>query len=133
MSAPAIAIIDDDMLVRESVQRLVRSMGYETELFSSPEEFLATSVPDIGCVISDVIMADGRHTGLQQGLALAGRDIPIIFMTARPSPSVVATLMRAGAIDVLAKPFHQKQIASCIESALKMVESTTTSAEFRAE
>jgi FixJ family two-component response regulator len=119
VSRPAIAIIDDDVLVRESVRRLVRSLGYEAELFASPEEFISSGMPEIDAIISDVIMADGRSTDLQQSLASTGQAIPIIFMTARPDPYVVESLMRAGAIRVLIKPFHQKDMATCISVALQ--------------
>src|SRR5262245_39854914 len=84
-----IAIIDDEALVRDSVKRLVRSMGYRAENFSSTEELLATgSLRDTCCIISDVISADGTASRLQDLLASIGYDIPIIFMTGRVNPAV---------------------------------------------
>ena len=120
MGDPVIAIIDDDVFVRDSVNRLVRSMGYCAEKYSSTEEFLASgSLLDIRCIISDVNLADGTASRLQGRLASLGHDIPIIFMTARPDRAVETMLMKAGAVHVLAKPFHQKDMAFHIATALQ--------------
>src|SRR5438477_7740961 len=101
-----IAIIDDDALVRDSVTRLIRSMGYRAEKFSSTEELLATgSLRDTWCIISDVTSADGTTSRLQDLVASIGCDIPIVFMTGRLNPAMKMMLMAAGAVHVLAKPF----------------------------
>src|SRR5258707_9594626 len=97
---PIIAIIDDDLLVRESVQRLVRSMGFRAEQFSSEQEFLASaSLASYCCIISDVNGATGIASRLHHRLPSIGHDIPIIFMTARTDRSM---LMDAGVVHVLA-------------------------------
>jgi len=115
-----IAIIDDDALVRDSVNRLVRSMGYYAETFSSNEELLAAnSLQDICCIISDVNSADGTASRIQDLLASIGYDIPIIFMTGRLNPTVKIMLMAAGAVHVLAKPFNQNNLAFHITAALQ--------------
>ena len=120
MEDRVIAIIDDDVFVRDSVNRLVRSMGYCAEKYSSTEEFLASSsLPDVRCIISDVNLADGTASRLQDRLASIGHDIPIIFMTARLDRAVETMLMKAGAVHVLAKPFHQNDMAFHIAAALQ--------------
>jgi len=115
-----IAIVDDDALVRQSVQRLVRSMGFRADQYSSTEEFLGSaSLPDVCCIISDVNLANGKASRLQAHLASIGYDLPVVFMTARKDRSVEAKLMQAGAIHVLAKPFSQDEMARCIAAALQ--------------
>jgi FixJ family two-component response regulator len=112
-----IAIIDDDSLVRDSVERLVRSMGYRARTFASTEEFLTSGLlDDVCCVISDVDLANGRASGLPDHLASIGYGIPVIFMTGRPARTV---LVGVGAVQVLAKPFHQKDMAHHIAAALQ--------------
>lgn len=117
-----IAIIDDEALVRDSVQRLVRSMGFEAVQFSTVSEFLASpSKCNVCCIISDVNMPCG-NTGIQHLLTSAGREIPIVFMTARRDKAIETTLMKAGAVRVLAKPFLQMELASCIAAALQQTD-----------
>ena len=114
-----IAIIDDEALVRDSVQRLVRSMGFEAVQFSTVSEFLASpSKCNICCIISDVNMPCCK-AGIRDLLASIGNEIPIIFMTARRDQAVEAKLMNTGAVCVLAKPFNQMELASCIDVALQ--------------
>jgi len=115
-----IAIIDDDVLVRESVQRLVRSMGFRAEQFSSEQEFLASpSLAKYCCIISDVNGATGIATQLHRRLPSIGHDIPIIFMTARLDQSTENMLTGAGVVHVLAKPFQQIEMSQCIAAALQ--------------
>jgi FixJ family two-component response regulator len=123
-----IAIIDDDELVRDSVQRLVRSMGFKAEQFSSAGEFLACpSMSKVCCIISDVYMPSG-NAGFAHPLARFGHDIPIIFMTARPNRAVEGMLMDAGAVHILSKPFPQNEMALCIALALQRTRSRTKDA-----
>ena len=124
-----IAIIDDDALVRDSVTRLIRSMGYRAEKFSSTEELLAAgSLRDTCCIISDVTSADGTTSRLQDLVASTGCDIPIIFMTGRLNPAMKMMLMAAGAVHVLAKPFNQSDIAFHIAAALQRQHRNTSRA-----
>jgi FixJ family two-component response regulator len=115
-----IAIIDDDVLVREGVKRLVYSLSYVAITFSSAEEFLASdSLRNARCIISDVRIAGGGTTFLQDSLAAIGCNIPVVFMTALLSQTMKAKLLGAGAICVLSKPFHQDEMANCIAAAFQ--------------
>ena len=115
-----IAIIDDDLMVRESLQRLISSIGLRAQQFSSPEEFLAlVAYRNIGCIVSDVNVDAGGAEHLQHRLAALGRTIPIIFMTALPHSNLRQRLLADGAVGVLTKPFRQHEITSCIAAALK--------------
>lgn len=116
-----IAVIDDAPLVRESVKRLVSSMGFQAEQFSSLDDFFASSsCRKTRCIISDVGRGGSTSKRLHQRLNSRGLDIPIIFMTALPSQARDKRLVEEGAIRVLPKPFHGTALADCIRTALEL-------------
>ncbi|WP_346831476.1 response regulator [Pseudomonas abietaniphila] len=115
-NAPCIAIVDDDKSCRMALGSLVRSLGYKPCLYSSAEDFLAsTDIHNTDCLISDVQMPGMDGLELQRKLAEAGRRIPIIFITAFPKETVRTQAMRAGAVCFLAKPYNAQTIIDCIE------------------
>jgi FixJ family two-component response regulator len=100
-------------------------MSYLAETFASADEFLSSEVAhSAGCVISDVQMPGSHAKHFLKRLAALGYRIPVVFMTALPSPALKERLMSAGAVCVLDKPFHQNQMTCCIAEAL-----TRTSAD----
>ena len=127
-----IAIIDDDALVLDSVGRLVRSMGFNSEQFFSVEKFLAFPfICKACCIISDVNMPDGNTSRLRDRLAMMGHDVPIIFMTGRRDRALAKMLMDAGAVHVLAKPFLRKDLEHCIAVALQRNSSGITNSAIK--
>jgi FixJ family two-component response regulator len=121
MRAPPIAIIDDDLLVRDGLRRLVTSLDYTAETFSSTDEFLASDLPPVvGCVISDVQIPGDDAMHLRNRLIAIGCKAPIVFITARLSRHLETELVRTGAICVLAKPFSQRQLIHYVASALAL-------------
>lgn len=118
---PAIAIIDDNALVRDGIQRLATSLDYSARTFSSTDEFLASDTTlDIGCVISDVQMPGSDAQQLRKHLFAVGCRAPIVFMTALQSQKLEQELVHAGVICVLAKPFNQSQLLHHIASAFAL-------------
>jgi FixJ family two-component response regulator len=114
-----IAIIDDDAFVRESVRRLINSMNFKAEQFSSPDELLRSEhLQHVQCVICDVQIAGDSTEPFLNHLTAIGCDIPVIFMTALNDRAKEEQLLAAGAIGVMIKPFHQTEIADCIALAL---------------
>jgi FixJ family two-component response regulator len=123
-----IAIIDDDVLVRESIRRLTNSLGFLTEIFSSAEEFMTSGVVSLTwCIIADVNMPGSSARELPSTLRARGCDVPIIFMTALPNRDLRAQLLDKGAICVLQKPFSQKDMLACIAKALEPAGTPATS------
>ena len=115
-NTPCIAVVDDDKSCRMALGSLVRSLGYRPCLFSSAEDFLAsTDIHNTDCLISDVQMPGMDGLDLQRKLAEAGRRIPIIFITAYPKETVRTQAVRAGAVCFLAKPYNAQTIIDCIE------------------
>jgi FixJ family two-component response regulator len=121
MDNNVIAIVDDDALVRDGLQRLVDSMNFRAEQFSSIDQFLTFKcLSEVRCVICDVETESGDTTELLlHQLASIGHNIPIVFMTARPSAAMRARLLGAGALQVLTKPVHQSEMATCLTAALE--------------
>ena len=116
---PTIAVIDDDESVRLATGNLVRSLGLCVIAFASAEEFLeSTRFGDVSCVISDVQMPGMSGLELQQHLALAAAQRPLIFITAFPEERLRKQAMEAGAIGFLSKQFEVRQLIECINRAL---------------
>jgi len=115
-----IAIIDDDVAVREATRSLLNSLGYITAMFASAEEFLLSyNRGETSCIISDVQMPGMSGLALQQRLIADQQRIPIIFITGFPNDDVRERALSAGAQGFLTKPYTEQSLISNIESALQ--------------
>jgi FixJ family two-component response regulator len=77
-----VIIIDDDPAIRESIGSLLRSVGLQAKLFASVDEFLRAGRPDgPACLVLDVRLPGRRGLDIQQELAAANIDLPIVFIT----------------------------------------------------
>ena len=114
-----ISIIDDDPSVREATQSLIRSLGYDAQVFASAEEYLQSErLNDSSCVITDLHMPGMSGTDLQDRLIADGLQIPIIFVTAYYEDRVRDRVMDAGAFGFLRKPFNDESLIACLDKAL---------------
>ena len=123
--------IDDDASVRKSLTRLLRSAGYESEIFKSASDFLARP-PHSGssCVIVDVQMPGLNGIEFQKELIRRRREEHLIFITGYGDIPMCAQAMKAGAVDFLPKPFRHDELLRCIDNALiRSVEERQSSAE----
>jgi FixJ family two-component response regulator len=115
-----ICVVDDDLLVRESTTRLLRSCGFEVEALASPEELLNSDcLSKTGCLILDMRMPHMTGVGLQRQLRSMRLHLPIIFITAYEDPDLRAQALEAGAIAFLYKPFDEQDLLNAINVALK--------------
>src|SRR5262245_11574082 len=115
----SIAIIDDDIDVRESTRQLLRSRGYLTLAYASAEDFLKSGeVIQVSCVITDVRMPGMSGVALQARLIDQKNSVPIIFVTAFPEQRIKDQVLAAGARGFLVKPFTEASLINCIETAL---------------
>jgi FixJ family two-component response regulator len=115
-----IAIIDDDVSVREATQSLLNSFGYVAAIFESAEEFLRSNERrDTSCIISDVQMPGMNGLALQQCLIADRQHVPIIFITGFPDKSVQQRALSAGAHGFLTKPYTEQNLISNIKAALQ--------------
>jgi FixJ family two-component response regulator len=120
MVTPLISVVDDDHSVRESLARLIRSLGLGVQVFGSAEEFLEANLsrePD--CLILDIRMPGMNGLELHRHLSAAGRDLPVVFITAHGSDAEVrARAIGAGAVDYLLKPLKEEEVLKALDTAL---------------
>jgi FixJ family two-component response regulator len=116
---PSVVIIDDDPEFRDSVERLLRSVGLDTRQFSSVSEFLKAEPSDgPTCLVLDVRMPGRSGLELQRDLAAANRQLPIIFITAHADIPMTVQAMKGGAIEFLTKPFRDQELLDAVEAGL---------------
>jgi FixJ family two-component response regulator len=117
---PSVLIIDDDPEFRDSVGRLLRTVGLNTQQFSSASEFFKADPSPDGptCLLVDVRMPGPSGLELQRELASANRQFPIIFITAHGDIPMTVQAMKGGAIEFLTKPFRDQDLFDAIETGL---------------
>ena len=116
---PSVVIIDDDAEFRDSVARLLRSVGLNIQQFSSVSDFLKANLPDgPTCLVLDVRMPGRSGLDLQRDLAVANRQLPIVFITAHGDIPMTVQAMKGGAIEFLTKPFRQQDLLDAVEAGL---------------
>ena len=116
---PSVLIIDDDPEFRDSVARLLRSVGLQAQQFSSVADFLNADISDgPTCLVLDVRMPGRSGLELQRDLAAAHRPVPIIFITAHADIPMTVQAMKGGAIEFLTKPFRDQELLDAVEAGL---------------
>jgi FixJ family two-component response regulator len=116
---PTICIIDDEAEFRDSVARLLRSVGLNVREFSSVSAFLAAAPSDgPTCLVLDVRMPGRSGLELQHDLAVANRQLPIIFITAHGDIPMTVRAMKGGAVEFLTKPFRDQDLLEAVEAGL---------------
>jgi len=116
---PSVLIIDDDPEFRDSVARLLRTVGLHTRQFSSVHDFLKADPPEgPSCLVLDVRMPGRSGLELQRDLAAANRQVPIIFITAHADVPMTVQAMKGGAIEFLTKPFRDQDLLDAVEAGL---------------
>lgn len=118
-SAPIIAIVDDDQAMREALDDMVKSCGYESRLFSSAEDFLSLEDrSSIDCMLLDVKMPGLTGLELQAILNKQPPKPPVIFMTSYHDERTRASAMDGGALAFLGKPVEFECLMASLENAL---------------
>jgi len=120
MSArPLVAVVDDDISVRESLPGLLQQVGFAVQAFSSAEAFLTSQTADAtSCLVLDVGLPGMSGPDLQQELVRRGTPVPIVFITAKGDASLKPRLVAAGAAACLFKPFSDTALIDAVEAAL---------------
>jgi len=114
-----IAVVDDDRSVREALENLISSVGFEVRLFASAEDFLDSDTPlQTDCAILDVRLPGIGGLELQQRLVADGQSIPVIIITAQGDDKTQEEAVAAGAIAFLKKPVKEEVLLAALESAL---------------
>ena len=116
---PSVLIVDDDPEFRDSVARLLRSVGLKIREFSSVSDFFKADPPDgPSCLVLDVRMPGGSGLELQRDLVAANKQLPIIFITAHADVPMTVQAMKGGAIEFLTKPFRDQELLDAVEAGL---------------
>jgi FixJ family two-component response regulator len=117
---PLISIVDDDDAVRNSLDDLIRSIGFRTQGFPSAEAFLnSNQASGTACLILDVRMPGMNGLDLQRQMVAANWRIPVVFITSHADDDARARALEAGAVAFLYKPFREEELFNAIDAALK--------------
>ena len=117
---PTVFVVDDDISVRESVESLIQSAGWEPEVYASAQEFLSRPrALGPSCLILDVNLPDLNGLELQTRVVADRTDLPIIFITGHGDVPMAVRAMKGGAVEFLTKPFEDSALLAAIEQAIE--------------
>ena len=116
---PIVYVIDDDAAIRESIKKLVSSVGLRVETFGSTPEFLASKRSEApACLILDVRLPGVSGLDFQRDLTETSIQIPIIFITGHADVPMTVRAMKGGAVEFLTKPFRGQELLDAIHQAI---------------
>jgi FixJ family two-component response regulator len=116
---PIVFVVDDDRSVRDSLRRLITSVGMAVEVFPTAQAFLSTPRGDApGCLVLDVRLPGLSGLELQGELAHTNATLPIVFLTGHGDIPMSVRAMKAGAIEFLTKPFREQDLLDAIRNAI---------------
>jgi DNA-binding NtrC family response regulator len=122
-TGPLVYVVDDDPSAREGVASLVRSAGLMAKTFMSGEEFLAAPRPKVpSCLVLDVNLPGASGLDLQQELAKAEIQVPIIFLTGHGDIPMTVRAVKAGAANFLTKPFDDETLLNAVRQCITSYE-----------
>ena len=117
--ASLVSVVEDDRFFRESMKRLMRSLGHSVEAFPTAADFLASPrLAETACLIADVHMPGMTGVELHRRLVEAGHAIPTILVTAYPDEDIKARALKDGVVCYLRKPVDQEHLLRCVRAAL---------------
>jgi FixJ family two-component response regulator len=119
-SRGCVAVVDDDDEVLSAVGSLLRAAGFSVRLHDTTEAFLAAGVPDVAsCLVLDVRLREANGIEFQEWMAENGIAIPVVLITGYADIPMTVRGMRAGAVDILPKPFDDETLIAAITSAIE--------------
>lgn len=115
-----VSVVEDDEPFRESMKKLMSSLGYTVEAFASASDFLASPLlAATGCLITDVQMPGMSGVDLHRHLIKVGYAIPTILVTAYPDEISRSRALKDGVLCYLSKPVDDDHLERCLRSALE--------------
>ena len=119
MKSSLVAIVDDDDLMRNALQDLLKAVGLRSRAFASAEEFLNSGQQHVtACLIADIRMPGISGLELQARLNAEHFRIPTIFITAHGDAKLRMQALRSGAVEFLTKPFDDEALLESVQAAL---------------
>jgi two-component system response regulator FixJ len=132
MQNDTVFVVDDDALVRRSLEATLSLAGFKVVQFVSAQQFLAQITPSqLGCVLADIRMPGMDGLALQEELSKRHASMPVIIITGHADVSLAVRAMKAGALDVLEKPFSNEKLITQVKSALAVAADKATEASLR--
>jgi FixJ family two-component response regulator len=117
---PTVFVVDDDISVRESLELLIDSAGWQPLTYASGQEFLSRPrTPTPSCLVLDVTLPDLNGLDLQKRVAADRFDMPIIFISGYGDVPMTVRAMKAGAVEFLTKPLDGNVLLSAIQHAIE--------------
>lgn len=135
-AAPVVIVVDDDPLIRSSLDSLFRSVGFATRLHASAREVLEAEDDlqgELACVVTDVRMPGCGGFEFHSALTARGMNLPVIFMTGHGDIPMGVRAMKAGAVDFLPKPFRDQDMLDAVNAAIERARSARASSQELAE
>jgi FixJ family two-component response regulator len=127
-------VVDDDEGMRQSIEDLLRSVGYAVRLYARAEEFLVAALPDgPACVIIDVRMPGPSGLELQAALAERSERLPIILMSGHGDIRMTVRAIKAGAVDFIEKPFRDQDLLEAVAAAIRLWKPEAAASELLAD
>jgi FixJ family two-component response regulator len=119
LDAPIVYVVDDDVSIRESLESLIRFVGWRVATFASARDFLARSREQgPSCLVLDVSLPDLNGLDLQNVLLNDHVSLPIVFITGYGDVPMTVRAMKAGAVEFLTKPFNDDVFCEAVRGAL---------------
>ena len=116
---PTIFVVDDDAGIRELLAIQLGAAGFKVRVFASAAEFLAGDfISATGCIVADIRMPAMDGLALQAALNRSRANLPLIFMSAHADVPLAVQAMRAGAVEILQKPFELGRLLDSVDRAL---------------
>jgi FixJ family two-component response regulator len=123
LGSAIVYVVDDDISVRESLELLIRCVGWQPETFASASEFLSRPRAEVpSCLVLDVSLPDLSGLDLQKLLLTDRVNLPIIFITGHGDVPMTVQAMKAGAVEFLTKPFEDGVLCDAVRNALERSE-----------
>jgi FixJ family two-component response regulator len=120
-------VVDDDVMVRQSLESLIESAGWQPEIFASATAFLTSPRPlSPSCLVLDVLLPDLNGLDLQERIRGERIDMPIIFITGHGDVPTTVRAMKGGALEFLTKPFRDDVLLGAIRHAIEHSRSVLT-------
>ncbi|MBI2188736.1 MAG: response regulator transcription factor [Acidobacteria bacterium] len=118
---PTVFVVDDDASSRRSLANLLRSAGFEVEVFGTAQAYLEAPQPDTpGCLVLDVRLPGMSGLDLQREMARSRAPRPIVFITGHGDIPMAVQAIKGGAVDFLAKPFREQDLLDAIRRAVEL-------------
>lgn len=113
-------VVDDDASLRQALEGLFESVGLDTQTYATARDFLNAAHPDKpGCVVVDIRLPDMNGLDFQAHLTKSGVGLPVVIMTGYGDIPMSVQAMKRGAVDFLAKPFHDQAMLDAVMTAIE--------------